>query len=34
MIAPKSVGYKSNAMEMGNIKEDIVKEDYPEYKDV
>lgn len=33
-IAPKSEGYKSEAMLLGNIKEEILKEEYPEYQNV
>lgn len=33
-IAPKSESYKSEAMMLGNIKEEILKEEYPEYEDV
>jgi len=34
LLAPGSESYKSEAMLLWNIKEDIVKEEYPDYKDV
>ena len=34
LIAPPEESYKSQAMEMGNIGEEIIKEDYPDYVSV